>query len=217
MPRDVEILGSKCFSHCKSLSSITFESNSHLRRIESEAFSFSSLQSILIPSHVAIIGSGCFSFCESLSSVRFESNSQLTPSVKLRIIPERAFSFSGLISIVIPATIRIVENRAFYYCRSLTELLWAEGSKVKKIEQEAFECTQLKRLEIPGSLQYIGVRVCPTTTELLLTKESMMPKFETWKASFLLNRNYVMGKRTGYEIEEGKQSGSESRKCCAVI
>jgi hypothetical protein len=26
----IEILGSKCFSDCKSLSSITFESNSHL-------------------------------------------------------------------------------------------------------------------------------------------------------------------------------------------
>jgi hypothetical protein len=38
IPMNVEILGSKCFSSCKSLSSITFESNSHLTRIESEAF-----------------------------------------------------------------------------------------------------------------------------------------------------------------------------------
>jgi uncharacterized protein YuzB (UPF0349 family) len=72
LPRNIEILGSKCFSHCNSLSSITFESKSHLTRIESEAFSYSSLQSILIPRNVEILGSGCFSNCESLSSITFE-------------------------------------------------------------------------------------------------------------------------------------------------
>jgi hypothetical protein len=36
---DVEIVGSSCFSNCHSLSSISFESNSRLTRIESNAFS----------------------------------------------------------------------------------------------------------------------------------------------------------------------------------
>jgi hypothetical protein len=57
IPRNVELLGSKCFSFCKSLSSITFESDSHLTRIESEAFYKSSLQSILIPSAILFISS----------------------------------------------------------------------------------------------------------------------------------------------------------------
>jgi hypothetical protein len=57
IPRNVEILGSKCFSNCESLSSITFESNSSLNRIESKAFSHSSLQSILIPSTILFIAS----------------------------------------------------------------------------------------------------------------------------------------------------------------
>jgi hypothetical protein len=57
IPRTVEILGSKCFSGCKSLSSITFESNSCLTRIESGAFHESSIQSILIPSTILFIAS----------------------------------------------------------------------------------------------------------------------------------------------------------------
>jgi hypothetical protein len=103
------------------------------------------------------------------------------------------------------------------------ELLWTEGSKVKVIEEEAFEDTQLKKLVIPGSLHYIGARMCPSTTELLLTRESMIPKFETWKTSFLLNRNHVMVTRTGHEMEDGEdgedgeERESESRKRCAVI
>jgi hypothetical protein len=61
------------------------------------------------------------------------------------------------------------------------------------IEEEAFEHTQLKKLVILGSLQYIGVRMCPSKTELLLTRESKITKFEKWKASFMINRNEVMG------------------------
>jgi hypothetical protein len=123
IPSNVEILGSKCFSNCKSLSSITFESNSRLTRIESEAFSYSSLQSIIIPSNVEILGPKCFSHCESLSSITFESNSQLNPSLKLKVIPEEAISFSGLIVILIHATIHnsvvVIHSRN---CRGLKEL-----------------------------------------------------------------------------------------------
>jgi hypothetical protein len=97
IPSSVEILGSSCFSECKSLSSISFESHSRLLRIASDAFSKSSLQSIVIPSSVEILGSSCFLRCESLSSISFESNSRL-----MRIESD-AFSFSSLQSLVIPS------------------------------------------------------------------------------------------------------------------
>jgi hypothetical protein len=48
-----------------------------LIRIESEAFSSSSLQSIKIALNVEILGSLYFSKCKSLSSISFESNSRL--------------------------------------------------------------------------------------------------------------------------------------------
>jgi hypothetical protein len=78
IPNNVEVLRSNCFSRCASLSSMTFESISHLTRIESDVFYESSLESILIPNNVEILGSNCFSRCESLSSMTFESNSHLT-------------------------------------------------------------------------------------------------------------------------------------------
>jgi hypothetical protein len=49
IPRTAEILGSSCFSDCRSLSSVLIKSGSLLRRIESDAFSYSSLTSIIIP------------------------------------------------------------------------------------------------------------------------------------------------------------------------
>jgi hypothetical protein len=54
---NIEILGPKSLWDCKSLSSIRFESNSHLSQVESGAFSFLSLHAILIPSTVLLIPS----------------------------------------------------------------------------------------------------------------------------------------------------------------
>jgi hypothetical protein len=68
---NIEILGSSCFSNCESFSSITFESDSHLTRIESEAFSFSSLKSILIPRNVEFIDGSAFGDVR-LSSISIE-------------------------------------------------------------------------------------------------------------------------------------------------
>jgi hypothetical protein len=78
IPRDIEILGSKCFCSCRSLESVSFEVESRLTRIESQAFSDSSLRSILIPSTVEIFCSHCFASSKILQSVSFESNSRLT-------------------------------------------------------------------------------------------------------------------------------------------
>jgi predicted metal-binding protein len=104
--RHIEILGSNCFAYCESLSSITFESNSDLTRIESRAFYDSSLSSIVIPGNVEILGSECFSSCKSLLSIIFESNSRLTR------IESKVFSSTSLQSILIPSTILFIASDA---------------------------------------------------------------------------------------------------------
>jgi hypothetical protein len=74
-------------------------------RIESNAFSYSSLQSIVIPSNVEILGSSCFRECELLLSISFESNS------RLKRIESQAF-YGCHLSIVIPSTVVFVAYNA---------------------------------------------------------------------------------------------------------
>jgi hypothetical protein len=52
----IEILGSSCFSRCKSLSSISFESNSRLKRIEAAALDRLDHR-LVLPSTVLFIAS----------------------------------------------------------------------------------------------------------------------------------------------------------------
>jgi hypothetical protein len=77
IPSSVKSLGKGCFSWCKSLSSVTFESLSKLVRIEEFAFFQSGLVCIVIPSSVASFGHECFSNCQRLRSVTFERGSRL--------------------------------------------------------------------------------------------------------------------------------------------
>jgi hypothetical protein len=112
------------FSSCQSFSSIIFESDSRLTRIESKAFSYSSLQSIVIPRNVELLCSSRFSSCKSLSSVTFESDS------RLKRIEAHAFQHTTLHSVTIPPTVCQIACDAFpsnYYisvlsCNSCPEL-----------------------------------------------------------------------------------------------
>jgi hypothetical protein len=69
IPSFIEIIGERCFSDCRLLSSVSFPSPSSLIRIEAQAFARSSLKSIVIPCHVESLGLVCFLLCKSLSSV----------------------------------------------------------------------------------------------------------------------------------------------------
>jgi hypothetical protein len=60
IPRSLKILGSSCFSFCQSLSSITFESDSRLKRIEARALQNTSLRSAVIPPTVCYIACNAF-------------------------------------------------------------------------------------------------------------------------------------------------------------
>jgi hypothetical protein len=45
------------------------------------------------------------------------------------------------------------------------------------------------------SAKRIGEKMCPATTEQLLTRELRTPMFQEWEASFGVNCHHVMGKR----------------------
>jgi hypothetical protein len=60
VPKHAEILGWGCFSDCKSLSSISIESDSKLKRIESEAFQFTALTFTCVPATIQSIAADAF-------------------------------------------------------------------------------------------------------------------------------------------------------------
>jgi cytochrome c556 len=134
IPSDIEILGSSCsscFSSCQSHFSISFESNSQLRRIESFAFSSSALQSIMIPRNVQFIDGSALISVE-LSSISIESENAylvIENDLLINVIHHTLVrNFSNSSNIEIPSNIEILGSSCFSCCQSFRSISFESNS-----------------------------------------------------------------------------------------
>lgn len=77
--------------------------------------------------------------------------------VKVVAIAEGAFKGTGIESVVIPSTVKTIEQKAFFSCASLKSVVIGDG--VEHIADGAFlGCTSLTSVTISGSVKSIGDR-----------------------------------------------------------
>jgi hypothetical protein len=186
IPYDIEILGSSCFSTCESFSSISFESNSRLTRIESEAFSNSGLQSIVIPRSVRFIDGSAFcgvesSFClHQTESEQFVfQNSFLIDVVHHTLI--RNFSTSS--NPEIPYDIEILGSSCFAGYESFSSfssISFESNSRLKRINSSAIPLDVLV-IAIPSRILFIAYDAVPNVVRLTLSDAHSCPEFEKWQ------------------------------------
>ena len=109
--------------------------------------------------HLITIGENAFAGCSGLKTVAFPQGGVL------EAIGWNAFSYyfndgtdqpSGIEKIVIPASVKVIEQYAFDGCVNLSEVSFAPGSRLQEIGAEAFKNTSLTEIIIPGSVEKIG-------------------------------------------------------------
>ena len=106
---------------------------------------------ITIPSSVKKIGEGAF-YTNKMKSLIFEEGSNL------EIIGEKAFCYSGIQTIILPPSVRVIEEGAFSYCQVLESISFENGTHLERIEKDAFRgCYQLDSISIPLSVKFIGI------------------------------------------------------------
>jgi hypothetical protein len=88
----------------ESFTSITFEANSRLSRLEKTAFFQSGLRSLHVPASVEVICESCFCECSSLTSVTFDSLS------KLQRIEGSALAWTKLTDLRIPGCVNWISG-----------------------------------------------------------------------------------------------------------
>ena len=182
IPANVETIGTAAFKGCSSLTTVTFEKESQLKTISGGysnpnyygVFSdCTALTSIKIPASVKTIEEAAFKGCSSLATVTFEKGSQLkTIRSADSYYPHTyygAFSFCPITSIEIPASVETIEAAAFKGCSSLATVTFEKGSQLKTISGDYStgstsnysgvfsDCTALKSIEIPASVETIEV------------------------------------------------------------
>ena len=134
-------------------------------------YNCTNLAEINIPANVTTIGNYCFDYCGSLSTVIFEGTAltsignysfAFTTYLKAIDLPEglttintAAFHASGIEEIVMPSTLSVIGDGAFYYALALRSVTFNEG--LENICREAFYgCSSLKEIIIPDSVTSIS-------------------------------------------------------------
>lgn len=137
--KKVNTIGNSAFLRCGALKNIELPSS--LNTIGEYAFSYTGLESIVIPDKVKTIGDAAFQKCGSLKSVEICNG--------VADIQSNAFySCYNLGSIVIPASVDSIGESAFKDCRALTSFSLADGTSPLVIAKDAVYGSPIEKMYI---------------------------------------------------------------------
>lgn len=142
-----------------------------------------------------------------------------------------AFAHREITSVVIPKTVKTIDETAFYYCLTLTNVNIPES--VETIGNSAFRCTGITSVVIPNSVKYIGDWAFATNyiTEITIgnsveyigtrafafndyLKAINIPKSVTKIGDYLLGSDKEVASIT---VEEGNSVYDSRENCNAII
>lgn len=172
-------IGASAFRNCSSIEELNLKIN--IESIESNCFAnCKNLKSISIPQNVKIIGDNAFANCQSLTEINIPNTTTT--------IGERAFAgCSNLSSISIPTKVERIKPNAFAECFNLTDISFNAkncttgkpifeythnttnltiGNTVQHIDDKTFFGMNIKSVEIPASINYIGNLAFANSTPL---------------------------------------------------
>ena len=110
-----------------------------------------------IPNGVKVIGENSFVLCSKLTSLSMPDS--------VEKIADSAFQVcSALESVVFSRSLKEIGNMAFYSCSSLADVVLPEG--LTNIDDYAFYCSGVARINIPRSVEHIGMHAFEYCTKL---------------------------------------------------
>ena len=144
--------------------------NENVVSIEAYAFAASNISAANMSNNVINIGEYAFAR-SNINKINLSEN--------LTEIPTGTFESSKLTSVHIPENIETIGIKAFASCEYLTELTFADNSKlsiidgsgIEKTEGAFYNCSQLQSFVLPESVTYIGDYAfygCSKITELVI-------------------------------------------------
>ncbi|MBR2621934.1 MAG: leucine-rich repeat protein [Clostridia bacterium] len=169
IPNTIQIIGDGAFAFASLQQGLTFEENSSLIVIGSEAFRCTDILSVRIPASVVSIGDVAFagSCSSNLASVVFEKGSNLQriggsafqktmiaeiilPN-RLEQIGEFAFSYTKLKTVTLPASLTLLGEGAFASCHSLENIFVEDANAVyTDVDGVVYDTSKTTLVEYPA-------------------------------------------------------------------
>lgn len=141
----VEEVGVRAFGFCDALKTVTF--GTPLASLGSEAFHYSGIETVNIPTDARLTRIESSTFCDT------KNLKNITLPNKIVSIGENAFRYSGLVEIEIPDSVTSIGDYAFAWCKSLKKA--KIGNNVAYISLRAFLDCGLTQVTIGDNTQGI--------------------------------------------------------------
>ena len=148
IPDTVTEIGAWAFKNCESLKEISIPDG--VKVIGGRAFWETNITELILPESITRIGWGAFLACKNLKSVKMLSGSEAKQNIE---IEDRAFyGCSSLEEIVLNPNITQIDYNAFAFCTNLKKLVLPVN--LKNIESLVFDGTAISKISIPKNTVY---------------------------------------------------------------
>lgn len=166
LPSSLYEIKKNAFARCENLQKVEFENNSKLRLIGKHAFSFTSVESFMFPENVEVFEKEwCFYLSHLISIYLGPKNGYLSyfdSKVVIGKSNKNDDKYDTIIiarrdidQIKIPSFIKYIKSCAFFDCRYLQKVEFAEDSELISIESYAFSGSLIKEITIPKHVKTI--------------------------------------------------------------
>lgn len=176
----LEIIGRSAFNSCKGIKALVIPDS--VKTIEDDAFAgCSNLQSIHFGAKLSDITYTAFGRCTNLTTFTISKNNSTWEihnnglyNKKTReleavapgyagayVVPEgaltigrSAFEEGKVTSVTVPDTVKLIDEYAFYHCKSLKTVILGDG--IEEIKMRAFFLSGITEITIPASVKKMG-------------------------------------------------------------
>lgn len=197
IPSNVTRIGIYSFQMCDKLNSVSFKSDSNLKSIGENAFSYSSLKSLELPDSLEIIEDGwCFSLVDLIDIKVSPKNENFRLFGDGLLIRKNfynsflsgddiIFALRNIETATIPSFISRIGMHAFAFCSNLKSIAFEETSALKEFCSSSFvDCKKLESIvSIPASLRFVGC-FCFSRSVNLTSLEFLSDELEFHYGSF---------------------------------
>lgn len=195
LPENLQMIGDYAFSSCHDLTEINLPAS--LRKIGKDAFSgCQKVKYLRIPATVAEIGEGAFGGLGYTNNGWSKGEFELVLEEGIEVIGNWFYATS-MESVVLPSTVKRIEEGAFRDCRYLTSITLNEG--LTYIGDYAFgTCVELSEIVIPSTVTDVSVLAFSNCSDLEAVKFEGnapnafwkdIPEDNWWKPEFVVYRH----------------------------
>lgn len=242
IPDSVTIVGNKAFRYCQNLVTLELSANMETAATGNSSLveDCAALQAVLVPEDHAYLTSVdgvlydkqltiLYIYPQGKSAMttpipdtvhtieggafyRYQGTSIQLPA-NLRYIRSFAFAYSNLESVLLPANVQEINESAFQNCTKMTQLTFAEGCKLERIDKKAFmSCNALLVLHLPDSITTIGEQAFASNIKLT---ELVLPAALRTLGNFAFNAGRGL---TSVTMQEGlEEIGNNAFENCVLL